>query len=112
MNINESIKNFGRKVLLIDGEWKSTPFNAFISPLRYKNKMYLNGNFTALGHDATGYFLYIGPVCHSLSKLGDKGKIVDNDNNKYSIERSETVYFKDKPFYIWAVIRGTQGVIL
>ncbi|MEG1835717.1 MAG: hypothetical protein RR239_00985 [Oscillospiraceae bacterium] len=107
MEVTKSISKFGRKINILDGAWKSRPFKAFIQPLRYKNKMYLNGNFTPIGRDSTGYFLYIGPISHSLSALSTSARIVDSDNHKYSVERSETVYFKDKPFYIWAVIRET-----
>lgn len=34
---------------------------AFISPLRYKNKMYLYGVNTEIGYNSQGHYLYIGP---------------------------------------------------
>lgn len=33
---------------------------AFISPLRYKNKMYLYGVNTEIGYNSQGHYLYIG----------------------------------------------------
>ena len=50
---------FGRTMTLVD-QSGSTPFKAFLQPLRYKNKMYLSGTLTS----ATGTPM---PVFSSVS---------------------------------------------
>ena len=45
-----------------DGEAFSPPYRAFIQPLRYKNKMYLDGKHSEIGYIDTSYYLYLGPA--------------------------------------------------
>lgn len=78
---------------------------AFISPLRYKNKMYLYGINTDIGYNTEGYYLYIGPPSPDIT-AAEGGYILCADE-KYKIDRAEKVYRGDSVFYIWAVIRKT-----
>ncbi|MDR1464916.1 MAG: hypothetical protein LBJ11_06425, partial [Oscillospiraceae bacterium] len=50
--------------------WRSAGYGAFLQPLRYKNKMYLGGVNTRIGFNREGYYLYLGPAGHDLTKLG------------------------------------------
>ena len=78
--------------------------NAFISPLRYKNKMYLYGVNTEIGYNSQGHYLYIGPPEPDLTAAED-GSYIFCLGEKYRIDRAEKVYKGDEVFYIWAVIR-------
>ena len=55
------IERYGRSVSLsMEDGWHSPQFRALIQPLRYKNKMYLEGVHTPIGIHDPGYYLYIG----------------------------------------------------
>ena len=103
--IDRLISRYGQTVSshLPDG-WSSLPYRAFIEPLRYKNKMYLEGVNTQIGFSDQGYYLYIGPAEHDIGKLSQNAFIQSGDK-KYVISRVETVFLGEKPLYIWAVLR-------
>ncbi len=93
----------GRNVSFFD-EGKEQSFKALIQPLRYKNKMYLDGIYTEIGFNSQGHYLYIGPPSPDLTLASDKGYLVA-DSVSYQIDRAERVYNGDTVFYIWAIIR-------
>lgn len=105
MNIESVFRSHGRPAEFVskNGEILKN-MNAFISPLRYKNKMYLYGVNTEIGYNSQGHYLYIGPPDPDLT-AADEGEYVSCMGEKYRIDRAEKVYKKDKPFYIWAIIR-------
>ena len=105
MNIEAVFRSHGRPAEFVskNGEVLKN-MNAFISPLRYKNKMYLYGVNTEIGYNSQGHYLYIGPPAPDLT-AADEGEYVSCMGEKYRIDRAEKVYKKDKPFYIWAIIR-------
>lgn len=78
--------------------------SAFISPLRYKNKMYLYGVNTEIGYNSQGHYLYIGPPDPDLT-LAQDGEYISCLGEKYRIDRAEKVYRGNDVFYIWAIIR-------
>lgn len=103
MTLGTLFDKFGQQTTLKkeDG-WSSPIFGAFIQPLRYKNKMYLNGVNTVIGFNSQGHYLYIGPPEHDLSV---DGCIVQAADKKYTVDRSEKVYLKNEVIYVWAIIR-------
>ncbi len=94
---------YARKVSIHDGDAVQT-CKAFIQPLRYKNKMYLDGIYTEIGFNSQGHYLYIGPPNPDLTAISDSGYI-SADGTNYRIDRAERVYIGDEIFYIWAIIR-------
>ncbi len=102
----ESVFNkYGRPVKLVSvtgGTIGET--HAFISPLRYKNKMYLYGVNTEIGYNSQGHYLYIGPPEPDLTVFSD-GEYISCMGEKYRIDRAEKVYKGENVFYIWAIIR-------
>lgn len=105
--IEAYIKRLGRSVYITDEDWSSDIYTAFIQPLRYKNKMYLSGTFNELGHYGEGYYLYIGPANESFEFLSTHALLHTADGS-YKIERFEKIYLKEKPVYIWAVIKKRE----
>ena len=105
MNIAPMLKAYGRPAAFIskDGETVAE-MNAFISPLRYKNKMYLNGVNTEIGFNSQGHYLYIGPPEPDLTQA-QNGEYVTCLGERYRVDRAEKVYKGDRVFYIWAIIR-------
>ena len=105
MKIENLMKRHGREMSLsLPDGWQSNTFYGFVQPLRYKNKMYLSGINTQIGYNSEGYYLYIGPPAHDLTKLADGAELHCGEIN-YQIDRAEKVYRNGKAFYIWAVIR-------
>lgn len=102
MNI---FKELGRVVELNapNGERLSS-FKALIQPLRYKNKMYLDGINTEIGFNSQGHYLYIGPPTPDLTTAADGCYLVSHGTS-YQIDRAERVYKGSEVFYIWAIIR-------
>lgn len=105
MNINPIFDSYGRTAAFSSksGE-KLAEMKAFISPLRYKNKMYLYGVNTEIGYNSQGHYLYIGPPEPDLT-AAEEGAYVICGEEKYRIDRAEKVYKGDEVFYIWAIIR-------
>ncbi len=109
MNIGKMLKKYGGSIYISgDDGWESPVFKAFIQPLRYKTKLYLEGEYTPIGINKNDVYLYIGPREHDLTKLDKSYRIHDRDNNQYMIDRAEKIMVKDTIVYIWAVIRKTM----
>lgn len=105
MTINTMFEKFGQEITCKGSDgWSSPIFGGFIQPLRYKNKMYLNGVNTVIGFNSQGHYLYIGPPEHDITKLNNEYWI-ESDSKKYIVDRSEKVYLKNEAVYIWAIIR-------
>ena len=105
MNTQELFKAFGRTVEMRNGNGRAVEScHAFIQPLRYKNKMYLDGINTEIGFNSQGHYLYIGPPSPDLTLAADDYCIFA-DGVSYQIDRAERVYKGEKVFYIWAIIR-------
>lgn len=109
MKVEQMMKRHGRAMNLSspDGEASDT-FFGFIQPLRYKNKMYLFGINTSIGYNSQGYYLYIGPPEHDLSKMPQDTRLHAGGVD-YQIDRAEKVYQNGKVFYVWAVVRKIVG---
>lgn len=105
MNITPIIDSYGRTASFHSKSGKKlADMKAFISPLRYKNKMYLYGVNTEIGYNSQGHYLYIGPPTPDLTAAED-GSYVTCGGEKYRVDRAEKVYKGDEVFYIWAIIR-------
>ncbi len=103
MTLNSMFEKYGQKVTLKkDDGWSSPIFGAFIQPLRYKNKMYLNGVNTVIGFNSQGHYLYIGPPDHNPEL---DGGYIQSNGQKFTVDRCEKVYLKNEVVYIWAIIR-------
>lgn len=103
MTIEPMMKKYGRSCTLVSGE-TDISMSAFISPLRYKNKMYLYGVNTEIGYNSEGYYLYIGPPVPDIT-LAEDEDYIECGGEKYRIDRAEKVHKGDGVFYIWAIIR-------
>lgn len=101
------IRRYGNTVSLYrqDGVPRGVEYGAFIQPLRYKNKMYIEGTRTRIGIADTSYYLYIGPGDVGLEKLPNTTRIHMGDR-EFWISHIETVYLQNQPVYEWAVLRA------
>lgn len=107
-NFDAVISGVGRTVTAHQSNgWCSAPFKALIQPLRYKNKMYLDGTYTDIGRHTSGHYLYIGPSNHDISKLDDSAYLVSG-GVKYMITRAEKCYLGERVTHIWAILRDME----
>lgn len=101
------MQRYGRSVSLsTEDGWHSPQFKAFIQPLRYKNKMYLEGVHTTIGIHDPGYYLYIGPAAHDVTRLGEDARLTAFGGEPYQIDRAERVYIGENTLFIWAILRS------
>ena len=108
MNITKMLNKYGCSVHISGADGYHSPlYKAFIQPLRYKTKLYLQGEHTPIGVNKNDVYLYIGPADHDLTKLDSTYRIHDKDDNRYMIDRAEKIMVQDTIVYIWAVIRKT-----
>ena len=105
MTLRSMFDKYGQEITFKGNDGWSTPiFGGFIQPLRYKNKMYLNGVNTVIGFNSQGHYLYIGPPDHDAGRL-TSAQWIESNGQKFTVDRSEKVYFKNEVIYIWAIIR-------
>lgn len=107
MTLDRLFEQYGRTVRVAssDDSWQGAQFRAFIQPLRYKNKMYLEDKRVTLGIGDMSYYLYLGPAVHDLSALDNEEYVVKAGEDRYSVTRAEKLYYSDSAVYIWAVLR-------
>lgn len=110
MNIERIMNRYGRTICVVDSCGnKIEEKKCFVQPLRYKNKMYIEGTPTEIGMNDAGYYLFLGPADMQLDKLGRCGYLSDG-TKKYHIDRWEKIWFKEMAFYLWAVLKEhTEG---
>jgi hypothetical protein len=99
-SITDTIKKYGNNVKIISNE-NSFLTNAFIEPLRYKNRIYVGGEYRLLGYSRTERYLYVGPADIVLS---ENSSVIEMQDNKYIVKRCEIYYVKDNPIYVWAIL--------
>lgn len=102
--LNRLMRRYGRKAnLFLPDGWYSTGFYCLLEPLRYKNKMYLEGLNTEIGFAEQGCYLYIGPAEHDPEKAGRDVRVKIGDE-EFTVSRSEKITLGEEAVYIWAVL--------
>lgn len=92
-----------------DGNLTIYDFPAILQPLRYKNKMYLNGSHTEIGFEGRRQFLLLCPAGVKLEGYHRPEAMVVMGGYRYIVDRAEAFYVGDKVVYNWAIIhRGVK----
>lgn len=102
----ELFSRYGVKMSYINSlsKAKSFDFYAFLQPLRYKNKLYLSGVPTELGYDGLNKYLLICPTDIDIGKIDGINYRLCFGDNAYGVDHYETVYSRNEPLYIWAIV--------
>lgn len=95
----------GRLVSLKDGPGRPVAYHAIIQPLRYKNKMYLQGAYSDVGYVDPGFYLYLGPGEIALDE-GSRDAVLTVGKRSFVIDRAERVFYRDRSLYCWAILRS------
>lgn len=109
MRKNERVKRlinrYGQTVYAeLESGQTSMRYKAFVQPVRYKNKMYLNAVESPIGTVSENYYLYVGPYDCQLNSAEEPVKI-HTDIMTCTVERTECVFLDDEILYIWAILR-------
>lgn len=78
---------------------------AFLHPLLYKNKLYVEMQPSEVGKTDDGCFRYIGPG----NVIFAADDIVEFDGERFVVERFEKVFLFGISIYCWAVARPATG---
>jgi len=102
--IAELITRFGNDFTVRSGD-DEIKTKAFIQPLRYKNKMYTDGEFLPQGYYDGGHYLFIGrPESRLGDTLAEDAELTDARGKGYIVKRAEMYTFCDEPIYVWAIV--------
>ncbi len=103
--VNTLLGRYGCEVSLSpDGTTVGRPYRAFVQPLRYKNKMYLEGTRTRVGYTDQSYYLYVGPGSVDVTDL-PAGALLRMNGQAYYFSHAEAVRLSNETIYMWAILR-------
>lgn len=94
------MKEAGQEVEITSGGETYLAY-AFLQPLRYKNKMYIELQPSEVGRVDDGCYLYLGPADTEFSA----DDILYANGRRFVAQRVEKVYLFSKPLYCWATLR-------
>lgn len=103
-SIYDIINRYGNEVAVSDGALDLGTTKAFIQPLRYKNKMYIDGNFLPGGYNNGKHYLYIGLPEIRIDREFENIVITTEQDKEYIVKQAELYSFAHTPVYIWAIL--------
>ena len=98
--VDKEIGRYGSQVTINQGGSEINT-RAFLEPLRYRNKIYIGGEYRKLGFLKREKYLYGGKSDH---RLVESESVIETHGNKYIVKRCETYFVKDTPVYEWAIL--------
>ncbi len=107
IRVNNLFTRFGQPTEVCweeNGEQKTKSCKCFIMPLRYKNKIYLEGIVEKIGYVDERHYLFLGPPSCQLTGL-PLHTVVKSGEKEYSVKTAETVRVGGKVAYEWAVLQ-------
>ena len=106
--IRKMFSKYGRK-LSIEDDIEAIPFEAFLQPLRYKNKMYLSASHGELGFDTLTKFLLLCPGHINLESVDGISVRLCLGGKDFSVDHCEKVCLGDDVIYNWAIVHLNEG---
>ena len=98
--VSDSISRLGGEVS-ITADDHSVSARAIVEPLRYRNKIYIGGEYRPLGVAIREKYLYIGRPAY---RLHENRSVIEAHGERYLVKRSETFFVRDLPVYEWAIM--------
>ena len=99
-SVIKSIQTYGEDVTVINND-DTVLARAFIQPLRYRNKIYVGGEYRNLGMEYSEKYLYVG--IPDIPLVENK-TIIERKDEKYLVKRVERYYVKEQVAYTWAIL--------
>lgn len=101
--ISIMLERFGQPVFVTCGK-ERREVKAFIQPVQYTSKLYLEPTISSLGSVDEGLFVYIGPPDPQMDSLG-REVLIEAAGGKYDVTRAEVISFGGENLYCWAVLK-------
>lgn len=98
--VEREIGRYGSQVKITTGG-VAVNSRAFVEPLRYRNKIYIGGEYRHLGMLRREKYLYVGKTSNTLC---ENETVIEMKGSKYIVKRCETYYVQDTPIYEWAIL--------
>ncbi len=100
-SVKETIKKYGSTTEVFTDD-KRIVSKAFVEPLRYKNKVYIGGEYHYLGFFKREKYLYIGTPDVELE---ENRTVIRANGSKYIVKRCEKYFVNNLPIYNWAILQ-------
>lgn len=104
------IRKYGAEAVYTYDGGEARTVRAFLQPVSYKNRQYLNDVHTPVGRVDTARYMYYGPADVPLEDDG-LGEIVSG-GICYRVCRSEMIRFGDRECYVRAVLEPGKEAAL
>ncbi len=75
-----------------------------MTPLRYKNKLYLTTPATPLGFDTDGKYLLLTEGDAPVDGADGYTAFILRGGRRYAVDRTENIRYKGKTLYRWCVV--------
>lgn len=102
-SVSNIFSRYGNDMNIYINEGEAIPVKAFIQPLRYKNKMYIDYDRTELGIKDNSLFLYMGPATPDITGVAT-GTVISFDGKMYTVKRADKIGIDEKTAYIWGIL--------
>ena len=99
-SVIKSIQTYGKDITVINDDNKVST-RAFVEPWRYRNKIYIAGEYRTLGMKYSEKYLYIG--IPDITLVENK-TIVKRKDEKYLVKRVERYYVGEQIAYTWGIL--------
>lgn len=106
--IRRQIEKSGSIVTITDGDWKSVPFRAFISPLWRRKSSNFENKLTEIGGNLSEYYLYIGSAKHCITDLSENA-LLEYDGEFYEFKHRDKAFFNNEVIYYNGILRKLKG---
>jgi hypothetical protein len=99
-SVIKSIQTYGEDIVVINDN-DTIPTRAFVEPLRYRNVIYVGGEYKNIGLNYREKYLY---VSIPDIPLVENKTIIERKDEKYLVKRVEKYYVKEQVAYTWAIL--------
>lgn len=99
-SVIKSIQTYGEEITVINDD-NTVLARAFIEPLRYRNVIYIGGEYRNLDMKCSEKYLYVG--IPDITLVENK-TIIERKDEKYLVKRVEKYYVKEQVAYTWAIL--------
>ncbi|SDN83299.1 hypothetical protein [Acetanaerobacterium elongatum] len=106
MNLSQFFSRYGRQAAITLADGGSKTVFAVIMPLRYKNRLYEEGEYTPAGHIDGAHARFISQY---IGEAVAPGCTVTASGQQYTVKTWETLYLGEQPAFIRAVLRPEGG---
>lgn len=100
--IVDLINKFGQSITL-EYDGKRVEIKGVLQPLRYKNKLFLNGNYGGAGLNSQSSYVYFGIPINNISEKKDA--VINAIGKRLFAVKTDFIYYGDSPLYEWAILK-------